>query len=90
MIADLREAAAKTTVAGTTGSVELPMLQLVCRQLWLKSENGHLTGELYKRMGRAERILRDYVREVMPRSWRGQALTARLMPANVSASDWYP
>ena len=62
--------------------VELPMLQLVCSQLWTawrKRSHGRLDRELYESLGGARRILDDYVLGVMPVRWRDKVRTARLM-----------
>lgn len=53
--------------------VELPMLQLVCQQLWSHAEQGRLTLALYQRLGGAKRILADHVRSLMPTRWQDQA-----------------
>jgi WD40 repeat protein len=78
LIRDLREG--QTSTAGTTVPlVELPMLQLVCQELWKHAEGGQLSDELYQTRGGAHRILDAYVRDLMPRTSREQSLTARLL-----------
>jgi WD40 repeat protein len=59
--------------------VELPMLQLVCQELWKHATDGQLSRELYESMGGAQRIIDRYVRELMPKRSREQRLTARLL-----------
>ena len=78
LIRDLREGPAEAA-AGAFPRVELPMLQLVCRELWVSSPDGKLSLELYERMGGVRRILDAYVRDLMPKSTREQSLTARLL-----------
>jgi hypothetical protein len=81
LIADLR-AKVRTDNSDTVApAVELPMLQLVCGELWdqaYPAARGELTLELYRRLGQADRILRDYVSGVMPR-WHGRTAAARLI-----------
>jgi hypothetical protein len=60
-------------------SVELPVLQLVCQELWNRSGHERLTLALYERLGGAQRILDDYVRSLMPKRWREQTFTAKLL-----------
>ena len=62
------------------GAVELPMLQLVCDQLWAaRRSEPRLTVSLYEWLGRVPAILDGYVRSVMPSTVQGQLLTAKLM-----------
>jgi WD40 repeat protein len=78
LIRDLREGPAEAA-AGAFPRVELPMLQLVCRELWMHAAEGKLSLDLYARMGGVRRILDTYVRNLMPKSTREQSLTARLL-----------
>jgi WD40 repeat protein len=81
LIRDLRGSNRDQDATGSPG-VELPMLQLVCSELWNRArESGTsaLTLELYDRMGGVRRILDRYVSSAMPSRWRDQVLTARLM-----------
>ncbi|MFV1958444.1 MAG: hypothetical protein ACC662_03420, partial [Planctomycetota bacterium] len=79
---DLRSEEAGERAGEESGaSVELPMLQLVCSRLWQAAGDGRLTSALYERLGRADRILREYVRDVMPARWGDKKLTAQLMKA---------
>lgn len=67
---------------GGAGPVDLPMLQLVCSQLWTAAgepRSGELSLEQYKRLGGAQKILDDYVLGVMPWRWPDKVKTARLM-----------
>ena len=89
IIADLerrqreKSADGKVTASGygtvTSESVELPILQLVCSELWNASEEQlQLTLALYKEMGGAEGIIERYVRAVMPPPGQDET-TARLL-----------
>lgn len=61
-------------------AVELPMLQLVCDQMWSARRNAaQLTVSLYERLGGAKKILDEYVRSVMPSTVEGRLFTARIM-----------
>jgi len=60
-------------------SVELPILQLVCSELWNASEGQpHLTLARYNELGLAEGIIDRYVRSVMPSAGADET-TARLL-----------
>jgi WD40 repeat protein len=62
-------------------SIELPFLQLVCREMWQASRRPpvqDLTSDLYRNLGGAEGILGSYVASVMPKSYRQRLLAARL------------
>jgi len=63
-------------------TVELPLLQLVCRELWDEAQRigtSDLTVALYERLGGVRKILDRYVASSMPSGWRDQVLTARLL-----------
>jgi hypothetical protein len=82
LLGDLRAQENETVVPGGSFPVDLPMMQLVCTQLWVaapKQEPVLLTLSLYKNMGGAVKILDAYVRGVMPRGWSAQLFTAKLM-----------
>ncbi len=79
LIGDLRGRNATGATLALPQFVELPMLQLVCQQLWEHAQGSRLTLELYEQMGGAQRILDDYVRGLMPKRWRDQTFTARLI-----------
>ncbi|MBU5611434.1 nSTAND1 domain-containing NTPase [Geomonas azotofigens] len=60
--------------------VDLPVLQLVCDELW--SERGRaetLPLELYQRLDGRQGIVERYLRRVMPQRWSDARLTALLM-----------
>ena len=78
LIRDLREKHSGAAGAGPP-PIELPMLQLVCQQLWKDAGGGRLSRELYERLGGAQPILDRYVRELMPRGFKAQVLTAQLL-----------
>ena len=67
----------------TTGmAVDLPMLQLICSELWKEmTRQGRktITRDLYRNLGGQAGILQAYLRQVMPNSWRRKVLTAQLM-----------
>lgn len=85
LLTDLRA----SSLPGAQATVELPMLQLVCQQLWraVVGKTGaapaggklRLTYALYKQLGGASKILARYMREQMPRRYRQRVATARLM-----------
>lgn len=77
LIADLRSRNAGSS--GGSQMLELPMLQLVCQQLWAHADQGRLTVALYDQLGGARQILDDYVRSLMPKSWADQRFTAQLL-----------
>ena len=79
LIGDLRGRSAAGAAPGLSQLIELPMLQLVCRQLWEHAEGDRLTLALYEQMGGAQRILDEYVRGLMPKRWRDQSFTGRLL-----------
>jgi hypothetical protein len=82
LIADLRAKEAEDAAAGGMGTLELPMLQLVCSELWKQAEAEHhrnLTLDVYNRLERTNGILSRYLRAVMPKAWGDQEFTARLM-----------
>lgn len=78
LIRDLRSGQSDPSSAGTA-LVELPMLQLICLELWSHAAGHRLTVDLYRGMGGAQRILDGYVRELMPAGSKQQTLTARLL-----------
>ena len=72
----------KDLKASGSDVVELPMLQLVCDQLWsARRSDPKLSVSLYEGLGRANAILDEYVRGVMPSTVEGQLFTAKLMVA---------
>lgn len=80
LVKDLRAQELSEPASPACVPIDLPMMQLVCSQLWeAATKRETLTLNLYKEMGGAEKILDSYVREVMPKSWPEQRLTARLM-----------
>jgi WD40 repeat protein len=63
-----RESAADNPFASALfhGGIEVPFLQLICRRLWQESQLGApLTLSTYLALGERERIISDYVEEVM-------------------------
>lgn len=70
-------------VAGVTGTIDLPMLQLVCEQIWraapIAEGKRNLTLDLYKNLGGKDKILSDHIRSCMPARWRDRLFTAKLM-----------
>jgi len=65
--------------AGPQLSLGLPMLQLVCQELWRQAPNHQLAMDLYTRMGRTEGIINEYVRALMPKERAKQNATASLL-----------
>ncbi len=64
----------------TIGQIDLPMLQLVCDQLWdARGDESTLSLGHYKKLGGALKILERYVRGVMPKKPWAKKFTARLM-----------
>ena len=59
-------------------AVDLPCLQLVCRQLWRESPDRHLSVSRYEALGGRDGILDRYVRDTMPPKGPDVA-TARLL-----------
>lgn len=61
--------------------VPLPMLQLVCLELWkqAKAKDRVLSLTLYETAGGVEKIINDYVVGVMPKRWSAKKRTARLL-----------
>jgi hypothetical protein len=62
--------------------VDLPMLQIVCAQIWkamVRSRGTALTANLYRQLGGTQRILESYVAQVMPRAPKERRLVARAM-----------
>jgi len=69
---------------GVTGTIDLPMLQLVCEQMWraAPATDGlrKLTLDLYEKdLGGKDKILNDHIRSCMPARWRDRLFTAKLM-----------
>lgn len=80
LIADLREQEVAGAASPASIPIDLPMMQLVCSELWKAASKQTTLGlDLYREMGGAEKILDNYVRGVMPQRWSEQRLTARLM-----------
>ena len=89
LVADLRATEDRETVASSRAPVDLPMMQIVCGRLWQETLNRKqttLTLALYKELGGADKILETYVRQVMPKRWSEQLLTAKLMRLLAPAS----
>ena len=89
LMADLRATEDREAVATSRAPVDLPMMQIVCGRLWQETLNRKqttLTLALYKELGSAEKILENYVRQVMPKRWSEQLLTAKLMRLLAPAS----
>lgn len=82
IVADLAAANAGTRRAIGSG-VDLPMLQVVCLEMWraaVARERTDLTLDFYRgELGGADAILDRYVRSKMPAGWRDRVFTARLM-----------
>jgi hypothetical protein len=81
LISDLRGSTAATPSEGGASFVGLPMLQLVCQQLWGIARDGDkkLTLDLYAKMGGARKIIDAYVADLMPKRRRDKEVTARLL-----------
>ena len=65
-----------------TTDCDLPMLQLVCKQLWntsRKKNESTLTLDRYEKLGGADKILATYVEERMPKGWSAKCFTAKLL-----------
>jgi WD40 repeat protein len=81
IVADLE--ARSATCVTAQGTADLPMLQIVCLELWNAAKIKQLkmlTLDFYiKTMGGMQAILGRYVRKVMPCRWRNQLLSAHLM-----------
>jgi Novel STAND NTPase 1 len=60
-------------------AVDLPMLQLLCDELWKKGDKKTISLNLYQQLGGQKGILDRYLKEKMPRHWRQKELTAQLM-----------
>ena len=89
LVADLRAAEDTDAVATSRAPVDLPMMQIVCGRLWQETLNRRqttLTLALYNSLSGADKILETYVREVMPKRWSDQLLTAKLMRLLAPAS----
>ena len=70
-------------------AVDLPMLQLVCGQLWdARGGQSTITRALYESLGGAGRIIDTFVRAVMPQRWQDQHVTAKLMRQLAPASGF--
>ena len=89
LVSDLRATEDREAVATSRAPVDLPMMQIVCGRLWQETLNRTqttLTLALYKELGGADKILETYVRQVMPKRWSEQLLTAKLMRLLAPAS----
>jgi hypothetical protein len=67
-----------------SGTIDLPMLQLVCEHMWRAAPvvDGRrtLTLDFYEKgLGGKRKILDDHIRSRMPRRWRDRLFTATLM-----------
>lgn len=82
LVHDLRAGSSQEIAGVASGEIDLPILQLVCDQLWdaaVAAGEPRLTYALYKGLGGADGILERYVKGVMPQDWRSRQLTAHLM-----------
>lgn len=85
LLDDLKQPASRQAPLPSTkngAQIELPVLQLVCDELWkvaLKQKVSTITSELYEQLGGVRKILKDYVQRVMPRGLRDGYFTARLL-----------
>lgn len=81
LIDDLKGRSEQPGSDKTTLFVGLPMLQLVCQELWkqVKDGNKKLTLACYQNLGGARRIIDSYVSGMMPRRGRDKSVTARLL-----------
>ena len=84
LIADLSESGdAAVKPALDPHAVDLPMLQLVCEDMWraapLVGGRKALTLDFYQRLGGKKKILDDHIRSRMPSRWRDRLFTAKLM-----------
>lgn len=81
LIADLRTGVATAATDARSSFVGLPMLQLVCRELWRDASAGGKVLSLtsYERLGGAQRIVDNYVGGLMPKRARARSLTAGLL-----------
>lgn len=74
---------ARSSRPASSGTIDLPMLQLVCEQMWKASpivDGGRkLTLHLYEELGGKQKILGDHIRSRMPQRWRDRLFTATLM-----------
>ncbi len=80
----IRDLPVDESAAAGSASVQLPMLQLICKELWnhaLDDQDASrvMSMTLYDRLGGAQAILGQYVRSVMPGRHRQAVFTARLM-----------
>jgi hypothetical protein len=81
LIADLKIGSASVASDVRASFVGLPMLQLVCQELWKQAhaDGKVLTLAAYEGLGGAQRIIDNYVRGLMPRRSRDRSLTAALL-----------
>jgi DNA-binding transcriptional ArsR family regulator len=80
LIADLKRSTPDAASDPRTSFVGLPMLQLVCQELWKQAKGNKLTLDLYdKQLGGAQRIIDKYVSSLMPKTARGKTVTAELL-----------
>ncbi len=85
LIRDLRAESDAGAMADSPAAeaVDLPMLQLVCRELWTSAgtpgARPELTEALYRATGGARAVLDRYVLGIMPRAWGDRLVVARLM-----------
>lgn len=68
---------------GAVLTADLPILQLLCAELWQKAVKpdgtAALTLELYRKAGGKEGILNAYLKRILPKGWRARYVTAQLM-----------
>lgn len=85
LLEDLKQTSSRQAHLPSTNSgarIELPMLQLVCDEIWkaVRKQNGStITSALYRQLGGVGKILKSYIHRVMPRGLRAGYFTARLL-----------
>jgi tetratricopeptide (TPR) repeat protein len=81
LIQDLESKTTSDSSGIRVHGVDLFMLQIVLVAIWkhASGKENPITYALYKRLGEAEKVLKNYVESLMPRGWRAQLLTARLL-----------
>ncbi len=91
LIDDLRQQRPQTESGPRSpedAAVDLPMLQLLCAELWKRGDKKTISLNLYQQLGGQKGILETYLKEVMPHRWREKDLAARLMEY-LAPSDGY-
>jgi hypothetical protein len=86
LIEDLRHdqgAAPSQATRALSTPVDLPMLQLVCDELWKGreecEEKDTISLKLYRKLGGRQGILDQYLRKVVPKEWKEKTVTAKIM-----------